>query len=218
LLLDISSDAGKACTLFDYDNKLVVASIANASSTQVAYSSFEAQNKGGWDYDPQFIISDYSPTGHKILNYPLTGEIYQNLVLSLSIKYVLSFGQKKGSRKLIRFSSFLPLSPQRTFTNTATGWTYYEYLIENESSVGIYSNIPHQPNEPNIKKHIDEVRLYPTTARISTTTYNPLIGKTSECDVNGKITYYEYDDLGRLKIIRDENRNVIKAYEYNYKQ
>jgi YD repeat-containing protein len=55
-------------------------------------------------------------------------------------------------------------------------------------------------------------------ARMTTTTYNPLVGKTAECDENGRITYYEYDDLGRLKLLRDQDRNVVKTFEYNYKQ
>ena len=46
-------------------------------------------------------------------------------------------------------------------------------------------------------------------------TYDPLLGKTSECDENNRITYYEYDRLGRLQFIKDEKRNVVKMYEYN---
>ena len=48
-----------------------------------------------------------------------------------------------------------------------------------------------------------------------TVTYDPLIGKSSECDENNRITYYDYDEHGRLRFIKDENRNVVKMYEYN---
>jgi hypothetical protein len=48
-----------------------------------------------------------------------------------------------------------------------------------------------------------------------TTTYDPLIGKTSECDENNRITYYQYDNLGRLQFVKDENSNIVKMYEYN---
>jgi YD repeat-containing protein len=50
-----------------------------------------------------------------------------------------------------------------------------------------------------------------------TTAFDPKVGKITECDVNNRILYYEYDLLGRLKTIKDENRNVVKTYEYNYK-
>lgn len=65
--------------------------------------------------------------------------------------------------------------------------------------------------------YIDEVRMMPLDALMTTCTYIPCIGKTSETDLNGFTTYYEYDDLGRLIKVLDNDRNPIKAYEYNLK-
>ena len=58
--------------------------------------------------------------------------------------------------------------------------------------------------------NIDELRFYPKNARMSSTCYDPLIGKISECDVNNRITYYEYDNLGRLRFIKDDYKNILK--------
>jgi YD repeat-containing protein len=63
---------------------------------------------------------------------------------------------------------------------------------------------------------IDEVRVYPIDAQMTTYTYAPLIGVTSKCDINNKITYYEYDGLGRLSVVRDQDKNILKTYCYNY--
>ena len=51
---------------------------------------------------------------------------------------------------------------------------------------------------------------------MTTYTYEPLIGLTSQCDINNKITYYDYDGLGRLKLIKDQGRNILKKICYNY--
>jgi hypothetical protein len=88
------------------------------------------------------------------------------------------------------------------------GFTYYEYEIaQGPASISVSGNVT-----------IDELRLYPKAARMRTVTYDPLIGKTTECDENNRITYYEYDNLGRIRFIKDENRNIIKMYEYNFKK
>lgn len=63
---------------------------------------------------------------------------------------------------------------------------------------------------------LDEVRLYPQGSLMTTYTYDPVYGLKSECDVNNKVTYYQYDALGRLAVVRDQYRNIIKAICYNY--
>jgi len=63
---------------------------------------------------------------------------------------------------------------------------------------------------------IDDVRFYPSTAQMSTYTYDPLIGMTSATDVKGEVTYYEYDGLQRLVTIRDKDKNVLKHFKYHY--
>lgn len=88
-------------------------------------------------------------------------------------------------------------------------WTYVESKIP---VTGTTYNI----SVPTIQ--LDELRFYPVTAQMTTYTYEPLIGMTSQCDVNNKIIYYEYDSFGRLKTIRDQDKNVIKTMDYQYQK
>ena len=52
---------------------------------------------------------------------------------------------------------------------------------------------------------------------ISTYTYSPLIGMTSQTDPNGVTTYYEYDSFGRLQYVKDDQGNILKMYDYHYR-
>jgi hypothetical protein len=64
---------------------------------------------------------------------------------------------------------------------------------------------------------IDEVRLYPSEGQMTTFSYDTRFGMTSAADANCKVTYYDYDSFGRLKNIKDHQRNMVKAFEYHYK-
>lgn len=64
---------------------------------------------------------------------------------------------------------------------------------------------------------IDDVRVYPNLAHVETFTHQLLEGITSHTDAKGMTVYYEYDSFQRLKHIKDQNGNIIKSYNYNYR-
>ncbi|MDD2793608.1 MAG: hypothetical protein PHD73_10560 [Sediminibacterium sp.] len=68
-----------------------------------------------------------------------------------------------------------------------------------------------------LRNHLNGLRSIPG-AIVTTYTYRPIVGKSSETDPRGRNTYYEYDRLGRLQYIRDHDHNIIKSYEYQYRQ
>lgn len=53
-------------------------------------------------------------------------------------------------------------------------------------------------------------------AQVSTYTYKQLIGMTSATDAKGITTTYEYDSFNRLRMIKNKDGNIVKAFCYNY--
>jgi YD repeat-containing protein len=51
---------------------------------------------------------------------------------------------------------------------------------------------------------------------METFTYRPGIGLDSRSDVRGKLTYYKYDNAGRLQAILDETGDIVKSFGYNF--
>lgn len=198
-LIGSKDESGRVVTsIYDYDEKYAVATVVNAEPIldKPAYSSFETTSLGGWTLTGgAATYSTASMTGARSLE--LTGRTI-SAPLNTNKPYLLSF----WATQIVTVSGGATLVKSAPQIN---GFTYYEYTISSgTTSIAVTGNA-----------QIDELRLYPRTARMMTVTYEPLIGKTSECDGNNRITYYAYDDLGRLKLVLDEKKNIVKAYEYN---
>ncbi len=187
--------------IYDYQDKYVVASVINADAIadRCAYTSFETPAYfGGWVLTGNG--TNYPGTGVTGAKaFSLNGNTLTRSALNSIKPYTLSFWANTAGVSVTTGATLVKTAP------VINGFTYYEYSIAaGTTSVSLTGNAD-----------IDELRLYPATARIRTSTYDPLIGKTSECDENNRITYYDYDNLGRLQYIKDESRNIVKMYEYN---
>lgn len=64
---------------------------------------------------------------------------------------------------------------------------------------------------------LDELRLHPKEALMTSTAYKPLFGVTCMADASGRTLYYEYDGFQRIKYERDQNKNIIQSYTYHNK-
>jgi YD repeat-containing protein len=63
---------------------------------------------------------------------------------------------------------------------------------------------------------IDELRLHPADAMMTSYTYEPLVGMTSQTDPRGYTLTYIYDAANRLVTIKDEDGYILEHFEYNY--
>jgi len=70
---------------------------------------------------------------------------------------------------------------------------------------------------PQLRTELDRIRQGLPQAQITTYTYKPQVGVTSVTDPRGHTMYYEYDELYRLKKVKDVQGNILSKNEYNYK-
>ncbi len=199
-LIGIKDESNRqVVNIYDYNEKYVVASVINADplTDYCSYTSFETSNYGGWTINGPISNVSQSVTGDRSLAFTASNSISSSL--NANKPYTLSFWASNSSVSVSGGASQIKNAPTRN------GFTYYEYEIaQGTSSISITGNCT-----------LDELRLYPKMSRMRTVTYDPLVGKTSECDASSRCTYFEYDKLGRILFEKDENRNILKMYEYN---
>lgn len=186
--------------IYGYNGMLVTAEVGNAASDRIAYTSFEEDDKGNWSYSGVPVIDATAPTGLKTYTIDDTASQISKAGLSATTTYIVSYWKKSGS---VAVNGTTP-----TTGNTINGWTYYEHKVVNPSGGTITVS--------GTNGVIDELRLYPADAHMTTYTYEPLIGVISQCDINNRIIYYEYDILGRLHLVRNQHKDILEKICYNY--
>lgn len=185
----------KSAYLWDDSGNNLLAEVQNAAANTIYHTSFESGANGNWTINSAARIAD-----------AVTGKVCYNVANGISLSglsstttYTFTVWVKSGS--LTVSNAQAPITGP-----TIKGWTLYEYTITGAGNISLSGS-----------GLIDELRLYPGGARMTTFSYAPGVGVTSRCDVNNRIVYYDYDDQSRLAIIRDEQGNIIKKMEYHYK-
>jgi hypothetical protein len=191
--------------IWDYNYSHPTAQVINADHSMIAYTSFETDQKGQWGVIPNIAINRLGGGITGNFSYILTGgNNITHSSLAVSRQYIVSYWSKNGA---ITVSSN---------TGTATvvtgavhnGWAYYEHKLPlNSTSVTISASYA----------NIDELRIFPKDAQMTTMTYNRHNGSLmNQCSHTNSIASFEYDGYSRLINVKDIDGNIIKNYQYNY--
>jgi hypothetical protein len=183
--------------LWDYNGKYLVAEIKNAANSQTAFTSFESDGNGNWTVPSSVRDNTTAITGKKSYNI-INGQVTKS-GLNTSGIYIVSYWSKTGAKSVNGSAAVTGQS--------VNGWVYYAHTVSSPAG-GVIT--------VSGSGAIDELRLYPQTSLMLTYTVIPLVGLSSECDANNRITYYDYDASGRLSLIKDQYQYIIKKICYNY--
>ena len=187
----------KMAYIWDYQNSYPVAQVTNADVTTAAYTSFEAEGMGSWQLNNGTINSSAGITGTKSFSLGGVNSISRSGLPFGS--YVISYWLKTGSGTSTINGAAANAGVSKN------GWTFYVITLSSITSVSISGS-----------GIIDELRLYPSGAQMTSYAYQPLAGISSQCDADNHIINYTYDGIGRLTVVKDQDNNVIKNNSYAY--
>lgn len=91
--------------------------------------------------------------------------------------------------------------------------------IQNASNNDDDTTLGYSGNEGLLRQKLDELRNLPAlqNSLMTSYTYDPIVGMTSQTDPRGYTMYYEYDDLNRLEYVKDSDGNILSENKYNYR-
>lgn len=108
--------------------------------------------------------------------------------------------------------TYAELASKLGFANTNIGYLSLDIVTKSNADVDI-------PTEQVLLSALDVFRNHQALPglQITTYTYDPLIGVTSITPPSGVREIYKYDTANRLVTIIDANGNLLKEYQYHYK-
>lgn len=187
--------------IWDYHKLYPVAEVKNAVAADVAYTSFEADQKGGWTFTGTPVADDVVPTGEK--SYNLVNGAISKTGLKSAVTYIVSYWTKNAAPYTIAGTQAgYPLAGR-----SVNGWINYTHKVTGVTNIVFPAS-----------GYIDELRLYPADASMTTYTYREHVGVSSSCNEQNQITYYDYDDFNRLKLVKDQNGKIVRQHDYQYQK
>jgi hypothetical protein len=190
-------------SLLNNARNTVVANAINCSLSDIAYCSFEDASQGNWSWSDGSVVSGISKTGKR---HMLLGTIgLTKSGMSSTKEYRVSFWAKSTNGTVV-------VDGVGSVSLGSMGsWKLHEYTISGISSLNIRRSGA-------AEVQIDEVRLLPVTGRMITQTHHALFGPTSTTDPNNRTIYTEFDDMGRVSSVLDQNGNIVQVRSYNFRK
>jgi hypothetical protein len=133
----------------------------------------------------------------------------------IPVTIIWGYNQTKPIAK-IEGITYSQLANIMNFPNTNIGYKSLQIVIN--SDLDTNDNFENQTFIPSLNTFRLNSQLQ--NFKITTLAYDPLVGIKTIIPPSGIREFYVYDSKGRLKEVRenDINGNIIKEYNYNYKQ
>lgn len=218
--------------LWAYNNTLPVANVKNAKKSHVYYESFEDLNSSTWGFVPVIFDNNKSHSGKQagrlnvLQSGGYEGRTSVNVILpdlTAPKKFIFSawvyseVAIPEITLRMLRLNNaeyFPPANGNIINTTVQKKWVYLQKEIEVPAD--IYRMHVYFTATGAGSVWFDDIRVYPSDAEIATYTYDPLLGMTSEANDRNQFIFYQYDEFGRLALVLDKDRNILKKYCYNY--
>lgn len=186
-----------------------LATAKNSFYNQIAATSFEPTATGRWQYDSTgtHLVNTSSHTGRWSYLLDAAAPI-RRLAIPLGTYDLSIWVQGVTAPQLTSVGGQL-LGGWQLVARGPDNWVQFRAQLHFTVTGSLTLQMPS-------RLLVDDLQLHPVGAQVTTYTYEPFVGLTSQTDPNGRTVSYEYDALGRLVRTRDEQGRILSQQQYHY--
>jgi hypothetical protein len=202
---------------YGYSGTTPLVALTNAYAEEAVYSGFDTSNSfpisfSGGTFVPGWI-GDYALSINQ--TDVLTSS---NLIQKGGNKYRFSCWVKSSAAPVITFKAKNGATVQSSGTVTyntlqSNQWQYLEAELNTTSVSSLFT----LEVVTSASCELDEIRFYPASAVMSTKAIKPLVGVIAETNDKGLSTFQEYDELDRVKYIKNQDKDIVQIHDYRFK-
>ncbi|MBB6609984.1 hypothetical protein H7F15_02950 [Pontibacter sp. Tf4] len=201
---------------YGYDKTLPVAEIVNARAEQVVYESFEAGSNTG--YNAGITGTGTGWTGEKSWS-AAAGNTYSKAGIKYSdapsYRFMCRTNSNISGSLTVELVQGGVVKATTTVTYPGNGNNTWELTALTLNSSGLTNADFELRVKPSAAVLIDDITFFPASAAVTTSAFIPGIGKTAVTDTRGMTTFYQYDQLGQLTHVVDQDRNIRERKTYS---
>jgi hypothetical protein len=227
-MLSVSKPLGaKMNYLWGYKKIYPIAQVKAGTSPQIAFTNCEERltdvdednngsNMSFYTDDPAYFPSDSHTGRHSFKLTDGTGHVITTSNKLPAGNYIFNYwskGSGSGNVSVVSIDEGYNILSNTDLPANANGWEYHELKL----NIPVSDWFTIYPNDSGLPLLVDDIRIHPVGSEMTTYTYDPMVGMTSMTDAKGMTTYYEYDSFKRLSNIKDKEGNIIKHFDYRYK-
>ena len=187
-----------------------IAEAVGTSDALMAYTSFEPISPGGWRYNLAGRVDAASYTGRWAFALGAGSSVERRLDTVVPGGFEVTVWSHGNVTPVLQDDG-VPVAAPVKLLSVPSGWQLWRWRV---SPAAGHTLTLVAPTGHTI--WVDELRLYPVGAHLTSLTYDALNGLASKTDPSGRTTRYEYDALGRLLRVRDEQGRLLTEQEYKY--
>ncbi|QRQ61116.1 hypothetical protein [Sphingobacterium multivorum] len=201
--LEVQKDGRYSSFLWDHNGRSLIARVENSRSLDMAYTGFETNEKGNWTYTG---MSNPAVTHTGSRAYALnSSNSLSKSGLDVSKSYEVTLSVAGSSSPQVGGGTIVS-----SYSHVGPIWTEYHYIVKDAPTITVA-----YPNSGSIM--VDDVRIHPIDAKMTTYTHKPLVGMTSAADERGIPELYYFDSFQRLQSKYDFEKNILQDYQYHYR-